>query len=184
MKENVTAEVKDASMYGSIESIYKDFREEFIQWMYKTYSCPKDDAVEIYQVAIVIVYENIIAGKLKELKSSIKTYLFGVGKNKYLERRRERSRFIHDWDFNLGEDEQDKKELSEEREREVNKVMHCLNELGEKCKGILQMYYYQNLTMEEIAAALDYKNADTVKNLKYKCMNRLRNMFKEKYGGR
>ena len=73
MKENVTAEVKDASMYGSIESIYKDFREEFIQWMYKTYSCPKDDAVEIYQVAIVIVYENIIAGKLKELKSSIKT---------------------------------------------------------------------------------------------------------------
>ena len=28
------------------------------------------------------------------------------------------------------------------------------------------MYYYQNLSMEEIAVALDYKNADTVKNLK------------------
>ena len=49
-----------------------------------------------------------------------------------MERRRESQRFIHEWDFNLEEDEYERKELSEEREQEVNKVMSCLGELGEK----------------------------------------------------
>ena len=33
--------------------------------------------------------------------------------------------------------------------------------------------------MEEITTTLDYKNANTAKNLKYKCMNRLKRLFEE-----
>ena len=36
--------------------------------------------------------------------------------------------------------------------------------------------------MQEIADGMDYKNSDTVKNLKYKCLQRLRQVYKSDYG--
>ena len=36
--------------------------------------------------------------------------------------------------------------------------------------------------MLEISEVLDYKNSDTVKNLKYKCLQRLRQIFKSEFG--
>lgn len=166
-------------LYDSIEAIYEKFRGEFIRWMYKKYNCPEEEAIEIYQVATVIVYENIHSGKLQTLNSSLKTYLFAIAKNKYMEGSRYRSKFLYEWDFtNDPAADEDLDEL-ERKEDDLNVVMKSIEEIGEKCKDILQHYYYLNQSMEEIAVSLNYKNADTVKNLKYKCLNRLRKLFKE-----
>ena len=179
-KDQITVNIKN-DLYDSIEDFYERYRGEFVRWMYKTYKCSEEEAIEIYQVAILIVYENILSGKLKELKSSIKTYLFAIGKNKYMEHSRYKSKFIYEWDFSLEEtvsERTSEKEIN--KEQDINQVMSSFEEIGTKCKEILQHFYYLNKTMEEIAAALHYKNADTVKNLKYKCLNRLRKLYKEK----
>ena len=58
-------------------------------------------------------------------------------------------------------------------------VSKGLEKLGEPCKTLLELYYFHDMSMDQIAENLDYKNRATAKNLKYKCLNRLRNIFKK-----
>ena len=73
----------------------------------------------------------------------------------------------------------DQVDTSELIEREATLVLveQSLEQLGEPCKSLLELYYYDKMTMEDIAETLNYKNAATAKNLKYKCLNRLRKIY-------
>ena len=51
--------------------------------------------------------------------------------------------------------------------------------LGDPCHSIIKMRYFYKLSMDTIHEKLGYKNADTAKNAKYKCMERLRTIVNE-----
>jgi DNA-directed RNA polymerase specialized sigma24 family protein len=59
-------------------------------------------------------------------------------------------------------------------------VESCLGQVGEPAKTILELYYYHGMSMEEIAQKLNYKNADTAKNLKYKSLIKLKKIFQNR----
>ena len=65
----------------ALGKVYATYRSEFITWMTRAYPISEDDCKDIYQVTILIFYDNVRSGKLTEMASSIKTYLFGIGKN-------------------------------------------------------------------------------------------------------
>lgn len=160
-----------------LEMIYTAFRKEFIFWVMKNYSCPLDDAQDIYQFSVLTFYENVINGKLTHLKSTVKTYLFSIGKNKALELGKSSRRFREINESERLDAPAMDADMLEEEEKELQKVAHTLEQLGDPCTSLLKYYYYERKSMEEIAIALDYKNADTAKNLKYKCLKRLRKLF-------
>ena len=56
-------------------------------------------------------------------------------------------------------------------------VTDAIYSLGVSCKRILDYYYFEQMSMALIALQLGYKNKDTVKNLKYKCLKRLLSMI-------
>ena len=68
----------------------------------------------------------------------------------------------------------------EENER-ANLINNCLNELGDTCKRILYYFYYDELSMEDIAEKMGFANADTAKTKKYKCKKELDKLVKSKY---
>ena len=162
-------------------SIYEKYRQEFISWLVRNYNCTIDEAKEIYQLAIVIFYENIVSGRLTEMTSSIKSYLFAIGKNKMLEQFKFENKFTYNLDgtMNLTSDEYESEE-KREIEPTLKLVEKCLHLLGEPCRSLLDLYYYHKKSMTEIAEQLGYKNTDTAKNQKYKCMKRLKKIFEEK----
>ena len=164
---------------SQLESIYKAYKIEFVAWITRNYSCSEEEAKDVYQFAILTFYDNISNGKLIELRSSVKTYLFAIGKNKILEQKKSAARYI-DKDENEIVDvpEMDNWD-SDLRESSLNLVEHCLEKLGEPCKSMLQLYYYHGMSMDEIAEKMNYKNRSTTKNLKYKCINRLRKIYLE-----
>jgi DNA-directed RNA polymerase specialized sigma subunit len=55
--------------------------------------------------------------------------------------------------------------------------MNIVDELGEMCKKILLMFYYENLSMKEILTNLEYENEQVVRNKKYKCLKQLEQMI-------
>jgi len=61
-------------------------------------------------------------------------------------------------------------------ENNLELISQCFNRLGDPCRSLLDLFYYKKKSMEEIAVELNYKNAETAKNQKYKCMERLRKM--------
>ena len=74
--------------------VYEEYRTEFLKWITKEYECSDDDSKDIYQLTILIFYDNVRTGKLERLVSSVKTYLFGIGKNIVMENRRKANRQI------------------------------------------------------------------------------------------
>jgi len=164
--------------------IYSDYRDEFIGFMRNRYGCEKGEAKEIYQMSILALHENIMNERLTELRSSIKTYLFAIGKNKFLELKNSNQRFLHGYDFEVLRKAEENAGMKEETEKQLNVVEQCLEEIGDPAKSLLELYYYHGLSMEEICSRLGYKNSSTVKNLKYKFLNRLRKLYNEKNGER
>lgn len=161
--------------------LYKTFRTEFIQWIAKFSHCSREDAQEFFQATIIIVYDNIKAGKLNELHSSLKTYMFGIGKNlawnSYRQDLRKQKSGAEFYVMShVAEEIEDEQSIHESNLELVNQ---CFRRLGEPCHTLLDLYYYQKRNMDEIAGQLDYKNTDTAKNQKYKCMERLRKMVEE-----
>ena len=60
-----------------LKKIYDDNREAFIKFSRK-YNIESYDAIDIYQDAIIVFYENIVNGKITDLSSKISTYLFAI----------------------------------------------------------------------------------------------------------
>lgn len=163
-----------------LDMIYKNYREEFISWIIKNYSCTLEDAKDIYQFSILTFYENILSERLTQLDSSVKTYLFAIGKNKALELNKSSNRYNLQFESNLIASPTENHEDHLLKESNLEKVEKCLQTLGDPCKKLLILYYYKRKSMEQIAKILDYKNTDTAKNLKYKCLQRLKRLFDNK----
>src|ERR1043165_2038419 len=81
MSENQILERIRLGGQSELGMVYEEYRSEFIQWITREFQCSTDDSKDIYQLTILIFYDNVMSGKLEHLVSSIKTYLFGIGKN-------------------------------------------------------------------------------------------------------
>lgn len=62
-----------------IQALYDKYRKPFIAFSAK-YAIEYNDAIDIYQDAIVAVIEQKQKGKLELISSSLSTYLFAIGK--------------------------------------------------------------------------------------------------------
>ena len=52
--------------------------------------------------------------------------------------------------------------------------------LGEKCKQLLMLVYYEDLSMKDIVDKMpDYQNEQVLRNKKYKCMKQLEIMVND-----
>lgn len=139
----------------------------------------EDDAKDIYQEALVVVYEKLRDGSL-DLHCQLKTYLYSVGRRLWLKQLAGRSRFmVSDAEpFVAVEDELAE---HEERDRQFDLMADSLDRLGEPCRTLLEDFYIRHLTMQAITDKFGYTNADNAKTQKYKCLMRLKRLFFAEY---
>jgi RNA polymerase sigma factor (sigma-70 family) len=136
-----------------------------------------DDARDIFQESVIVLYEKVAAGNF-QLQSKIKTFLYAVARRIWLKKLQQMQRF-----GNIVEDAEDLipvEEDIEEQERKneaFNQMDKALSHLGEPCKSLLEAFYIQKRPMHEIAEIFGYTNADNAKNQKYKCLIRLKKLF-------
>lgn len=164
---------------GALAAVYENYRDEFLLWMAREYRFSTDDSKDIYQVAILIFYDNVRTGKLQHLVSSVKTYLFGIGKNIARERQRKDKRFVP-----IAQEKWLKEYLIDEPTDPLDDSLFshakaALEKLGQPCQRLVELFYFEKKNMTEISNALGYKNPDTAKNQKCKCMARLRKLFQD-----
>jgi len=57
-----------------------------------------------------------------------------------------------------------------------------MSRLGESCRELLTLVYYENLSFKEILEKLHYENEQVIRNKKYKCMKELTDMIKDNPG--
>jgi DNA-directed RNA polymerase specialized sigma24 family protein len=69
----------------------------------------------------------------------------------------------------------------ERKDMELEMMEKAIGGLGEPCKSLIEAYYLQKKSMQDIAVAFGYTNADNAKTQKYKCLIRLKKIFFAQY---
>jgi DNA-directed RNA polymerase specialized sigma24 family protein len=153
--------------------IYELYRNEFFNLFGKKLWKNSDVIHEIYQDTFLELCNKIYTHKLNEsnLTSTLKTYMFGIGKYKLMATNRSNKNDFFELLSEIPDIIEDETDLSFENEK---KIQIAVNNLGEPCHTILVKQYWEDKNGEEIAAELKYKNVDTLKTQKYKCMQKLK----------
>lgn len=160
----------------SIESIYTR-HYSMVQSLIINNNGNAEDARDIFQEAMIVLYEKAHAGTLT-LHCQLKTYLYSVCRRLWLKRLQQMQKYIpemngHENTISVDED----MESHEQRNRDFHTMERALGSLGEPCKSLLEAFYLEKRNMSDIAESFGYTNADNAKNQKYKCLMRLRKLF-------
>lgn len=163
----------------AIETIYKD-NYNLVQALVINNSGTAEDAKDIFQEAMIVLYEKVQSGTF-ELNCQIKTFVYSVSRRLWLKRLMQQNR------FQLSDGHEDSvsvdEEMEEHEKRNTEFVMmeRAMNGLGEPCKSLLEAFYLQKKSMQEIAGSFGYTNSENAKNQKYKCLVRLKKLFFSQY---
>jgi len=160
----------------TLKRIYKVYFPMVLQMVLNN-NGNEEDAKDIYQESIIILYNKVKAGDF-ELTSKLKTYIYSVCRRIWLKKLNQRSnkecelKDIHD--FLPVENDL---ELHEMRDLQFSKMEESLLMLGEPCRTIIQDFYMQGRSMQEICDKFGYTNPENAKTQKYKCLQRLKKLF-------
>ncbi len=161
----------------TIRKIYEDNKNGFLLFASR-YPLDKEELIDIYQDAMIALIENAKKGKIDELKSSLTTYLFGIGKFMVFQRLKKNKKTITSDEIENFEFEYD--DYSED---EINlqlvSLRDSLKKLGEQCLKVLTLFYYEEKKLDEIQSLLGYTNKDVLKSQKSRCLKQLKDLTKK-----
>jgi len=164
----------------AIETIYRE-NYNMIQSLIINNSGSADDAKDIFQETMIVLYEKVRSGAF-ELNCLIKTYVYSVSRRLWLKRLQQMNRYAPALE-NLKDTVPVDEEI-EENERinnEFQVMEKAIGSLGEPCRSLLEAYYLEKKNMQDIALSFGYTNAENAKNQKYKCLMRLKKIFFAQY---
>ncbi len=164
----------------AVETIYRDNYLAIQSFIVKNSGYP-DDARDIFQEAMIVLYERVSSGTF-ELTCQIKTYLYSVCRRLWLKRLQQMQRYnpsAESVDEVISVEEE--LDTHEKKNADLIVMENALNKIGEPCKSLLEAYYLQKKSMPEIAEFFGYTNADNAKTQKYKCLVRLKKIFFTQY---
>lgn len=140
----------------------------------------EQDADDIFQETVVSFIDAVRKGKFRQ-ESGIRTFLISISKNLWYNEIRRRQRAGHREKLYVADFETSDVVIDDvigNRELKLQ-LGQMLNELGKSCKKILELYYYENLSMKEIVSQMHYENEQVVRNKKYKCLQQLTDKMKQ-----
>ncbi len=130
-----------------------------------------DDARDIFQDALVLYYEKVLAGSLK-IDHSHEAYIMGIVKNLWLKQMRNTRHFEEISGMEIMEEQSMKPKL--------DKILSQLKITGKKCLDLLQTFYFEQINMKEVAERFGFRSERSATVQKYKCLEKVRNEVKLK----
>jgi RNA polymerase sigma factor (sigma-70 family) len=164
----------------AVETIYRE-NYNMIKSLIINNSGSADDAKDIFQEAMIVLYEKVRSGSF-ELNCLIRTYVYSVSRRLWLKRLQQMNHYAPALE-NLQDTVavEDEIEEIERINNEFQAMEKAITSLGEPCRSLLEAYYLGKKNMQEIALSFGYTNADNAKNQKYKCLMRLKKIFFSHY---
>jgi RNA polymerase sigma factor (sigma-70 family) len=184
--------VKLFTIYKDEEIILQEIasgNSKGLNWVYKTcfdttkkmvlkLGGDEDEAWDIFQDAVTILYDKCSSAEGVELNCRIRTYITAIAKNLWSKRFKQKIATVlpEEWDEAVDTGAEDLQNFLQ-KEDDLRKLHNALEKLGSPCNELLQSFYFSKKSMQEIAAIFGYTNTDNAKTQKYKCLNRLKKLF-------
>ena len=158
--------------------IYRQYAE-LISFNVVTMGGSLQDGEDIFQETVVTFIDLVRKGKFRG-ESSVKTFLVAVARNIWLnelKRKKSGDQRAKIFETNRGHIENDVLENLNQREKR-EQLLSLMDRLGDSCRKILTLFYYENLPFEEIIGKMGYETEQVARNKKYKCMRELSDLIR------
>lgn len=166
---------------------YNRLRPAFLRRLTQQYpSLTLGDAENLYQDTFIAIYDNLLADRVRQ-DTSWDSYIMTIGLN--LANKAMRKLSVTD---NIGSEDDEncknatahkvesllksmpEEEISLSDNLEVQSLLgNELTHTPEPCASIIRYFYYEGMSMDEIADEIGYRNAQTAKAKKSQCMTDL-----------
>lgn len=185
--EDLTKSLK-AGDSSPLQFIFEEYGAYCISTLQNTTACSPEDAEDYFVDAVMIVRQNILDGSLTELKN-LRSYVYGICLNLFRQNARANKKIVHASDhdaehFFFQEIAQDPltEEIEEEFTQELLQTcMETLEQLSDKCRNILEDFYFLGLSMNEIAEKMNFSNASVAKTTKSRCYKKWKELINTHY---
>jgi RNA polymerase sigma factor (sigma-70 family) len=130
------------------------------------------DAFDVFQESVTILYLNVRTGKYQpQANAKLSTYLQGIAKNVWRGQQRKQKKLAT---VVLSEGQEPTlPETDPELRDRIERVEAALATLGDKCRRLLRLFYFEKLPLRRIAELMTFTE-QTAKNSKYRCVQQLR----------
>lgn len=156
----------------ALDYLYKKYYRMMVKLVISN-NGSEEEAKDIYQEALIVFWQKAVGGNFT-LTSKISTYLYSICLNLWRKELDRKGKLSH-------EEKDSSHFMEDDKEERVKIINDCINELGDTCRKVLTYYYFDGMSMNEIAEKMDFANPDTAKTKKYKCKQRLDKLIKTKY---
>ncbi|MFK7906289.1 MAG: RNA polymerase sigma factor [Chitinophagales bacterium] len=157
----------------AVNMLYEEFRPVFVLWLLGKFKCEEEEAIDIFQDSIIIIYKNAHMGKLNKMSSQLKTYLFAIGKNVFLKRREKKKTTVSDEPLkHIPSPEIDAEKQLQLKDRK-KMIAQLLKKMKDPCKTILYLFFYRRYSIEAIQKSMNYKSREVVRSQKVRCIKGL-----------
>jgi len=163
----------DSTIITALYTEYFGSIKRFIQ----SNSGTEEDARDIFQEAIVVLYRKAVSKQLT-LTSSLYTFLYAICKNlwlKQLRRKKADGVTIHQDTVYIYEDDLEATIVEQEQ---YSFFMSKFRELGKDCQKVLRLFFDRK-SMQEIAKLMGYKSTQYAKKRKFICKKYLLDIIRQ-----
>jgi RNA polymerase sigma factor (sigma-70 family) len=172
----ISPDVRQESI--AFDYLYQQLYGSFRQWVFQ-HSGTDQDAEDAFQKGLLIFVVNIREGKYQlQDNTKVTTVVFDYCKKIWLNelnssRLKTRGAMPESYEpTEIADTPQDDLERTET----VNTVKKALSQLKDDCRNMITWFYIEELSLKEIAIALNMKE-DSTKQKRFDCMKKLRGIF-------
>ena len=141
----------------------------------------KDDAKDVYQEAFIAVWNNIKNNNFAPLnETALQGYIYTIAKNKWIDnvksyRFKKTKSAFNDQLTNTKSEDINNLNDEELENKKLSLTMEAFKNLGQPCKQLLKIFYFEKKSLRDIALELEIDEA-SARNKKYRCMEKLRTL--------
>lgn len=157
---------------NTLDLLYKQHYRMMVKLIIKN-SGSEEEAKDIYQESLIVLWQKAHDPNFV-LSSKISTYLYSICLNLWRKELERKKRFSHEM-------KEGTVIMDIDKDERIQIINSCIQKLGETCRDILTYYYFDRLSMVEIAEKMGFANSDTSKTKKYKCKKELDLLVKSLY---
>jgi RNA polymerase sigma factor (sigma-70 family) len=167
--------IRTGSNYLAINALYQNFPA--IRKLVRARGGSTRDAEDIFQEALLI-FLNKARNPEFQLTAKLSTYLYSVCRFLWYDQLRKHRPHIP-YDSGLTAAEITDFTDTIEQESRIRLAEQALNDLKDRCRELLLLFYQGQLSIKAIATKMGYGTEGSAKNQKYKCLEAARNRLKE-----
>ena len=131
-----------------------------------------EDAKDLFQDALIIHYEQTRSEQRQEGNTA---YLFGISRHLWYKRHKENKASPL-----ALENHPETAELQEPGHPSREILLTFLEKVSQKCMELLEAVYYDKISMSQVAKKFGFMGERSATVQKYKCMEKVRELVKEK----